>query len=107
MKLTTIALATAFALSSTFALAQAGTGSGATVPEKSGASVNGGGGVVGETGKPSDDAAMQKSQGTTGTSRQPSAAGDASTSGAGTAAGPNSTGARAEPGAVQGGTNGR
>jgi hypothetical protein len=50
MKLKTIALATAFAVSSTFALAQAGgSGSGAQVPEKSGAAVNGGSGVVGTT----------------------------------------------------------
>jgi hypothetical protein len=49
MKLKTIALATAFALSSTFALAQAGgaNGAGAALPENSGAAVNGQGGVVG------------------------------------------------------------
>ena len=69
MKITTIALTTALALSSTFALAQAGAGSGSTLPEKSGAAVNGGGGVVGETGKPSNDAAMQKNMGTTGSGR--------------------------------------
>jgi hypothetical protein len=49
MKIKTVLLAGAFALSSTFALAQAGSGSGAAVPEKSGAAVNGGSGVVGTT----------------------------------------------------------
>jgi hypothetical protein len=49
------------------------------------------------------DGAMK--QGTTGTSSRPSAAGDASTSGAGTAAGPNNTGAAKETGAVQKGVN--
>ena len=51
MKIKTIALATAFALTSTFALAQAGgaSGAGSTVPEKSGTAVNGQGGVVGST----------------------------------------------------------
>ncbi len=48
---------------------------------------------------------------TTGTGngmvRQPSAAGDASNSGAPTAAGANSTGSGTEPGAVKNGTNGR
>jgi hypothetical protein len=38
---------------------------------------------------------------------QPSAAGDASNSGAPTAAGVNSTGTRADPGAVKNGANGR
>lgn len=95
MKLKTMTLATVFALSSTFALAQAGTGSGAAVGE-----------TTSPTGRPSGDAAMQKNMGTTGTGR-PSAAGDASTSGAGTAAGPNNTGTRTEPGAVQKGVNGR
>jgi hypothetical protein len=49
------------------------------------------------------DGAMQ--QGTTGTSSRPSAGGDASTSGAGTAAGPNNAGAAKETGAVQKGVN--
>jgi hypothetical protein len=49
------------------------------------------------------DGAMK--QGTTGTSSRPSAGGDASTSGAGTAAGANSTGTAKEPGAVQKGVN--
>src|SRR3954469_12707073 len=45
------------------------------------------------------DGAMR--QGTTGASRTPSPRGDASTSGAGTAAGVNNTGTAKEPGAVQ------
>jgi hypothetical protein len=51
MNFKTIALATAFALSSTFALAQAGGagGAGAEVPEKSGTATNAQGGVVGTT----------------------------------------------------------
>jgi opacity protein-like surface antigen len=44
-------------------------------------------------------------QGTTGTSTRPSAGGDASTSGAGPAAGPTNTGTAKEPGAVQKGVN--
>jgi hypothetical protein len=48
MKLSTIALAGALAMSSTFALAQAGgANSGAAVPETSGPAVNGQGGAVG------------------------------------------------------------
>ena len=42
---------------------------------------------------------------TTGTSRPPSPRGDASTSGADPAAGPNNTGSAKEPGAVQKGVN--
>ena len=53
MKITTIALATAFALSTTtLAFAQAGGANGAgaaNLPENSGAAVNGGGAVVGRT----------------------------------------------------------
>jgi hypothetical protein len=51
------------------------------------------------------DGAMK--QGTTGTSSRPSAAGDASTSGADTAAGVKNTGTATEPGAVQKGENKR
>ncbi len=105
MKLNTIALATAIALSSTFALAQSPTGGGST----SGAPAATTGGSMDNkspTGSPQGDAAMQKNMGTTGTSR-PSTAGDASTSGAGPAAGVNSTGTATEPGAVKSGTNGR
>jgi hypothetical protein len=51
MNFKTIALATAFALSSTFVLAQAGGagGAGAEVPEKTGTAANAQGGVVGTT----------------------------------------------------------
>jgi hypothetical protein len=51
MNLKTIALTTAFALSSTFALAQAGGagGAGAEVPETSGIATNAQGGVIGTT----------------------------------------------------------
>jgi hypothetical protein len=56
-----------------------------------------------------DKGSMQK--GTTGMgngmSQQPSAAGDASNSGAPTSAGVNSTGSRTDPGAVKNGANGR
>ena len=44
-------------------------------------------------------------QGTTGTGSKPSPRGDASTSGAGTAAGVKNTGSATEPGAVQKGVN--
>jgi hypothetical protein len=96
MKLRTIALATAFALSSTFALALAGgSAAGSTAP---------GSGTTG-----SDPGAVHSDKmnqsGTTGTagSRMPS--NSASTSGAPTAAGANSTGSRTQPGAVQNGTS--
>jgi hypothetical protein len=49
MNLKTIALTTAFALSSTFALAQAGGAAGAEVPETSGIATNAQGGVIGTT----------------------------------------------------------
>ena len=96
MKMKTIALATVLAMTSTFALAQ-GTG---------GSSTSGAPAAASPTGSPQGDAAMQKNQGTIGTSR-PSAAGDASTSGADTAAGTHSTGAATEPGAVKNGVNGK
>jgi hypothetical protein len=47
----------------------------------------------------------QGSRGTTGASTTPSPRGDASTSGAGPAAGPNNTGSAKEPGNVQKGVN--
>ena len=50
-----------------------------------------------------DSGAMHK--GTTGTNSKPSARGDASTSGAGTAAGAKNTGTDTEPGAVKDGVN--
>ena len=78
-----IPLAVVISLSSTLAFAQAGSGSGATVPEKSGAAVNGGSGVVGTTNNGL----------TTGTSRP--SPGDASTQGAGTAGSAEKAGADA------------
>ena len=108
MKLRTIALATAFALTSTFALAQnsAGGSPSSGGPAASGSTSSGSmnGITTGPTGRPSGDAAMQKDMGTTGSSR-PSAAGDASNSGAPTAAGPNATGTGTEPGAVKSGNS--
>jgi hypothetical protein len=97
MKLSTIALAGALALSSTLAFAQTGTG--ATAPEKSDAASS-------PTGKPSGDAAMQKNMGTTGTSNRPSGA-DASTSGAPSGAPVNNKGTDTQPGAVRDGKNAR
>ena len=73
MKIKTVALASAFAMASTFALAQSSTGGAA--PAAPGAMNSE---TSGPTGKPSGDAATQKSMGTTGS--RPSAAGDASTS---------------------------
>ena len=63
---------------------------------------------------PGTTSAPKTQMGTTGMNNgmvssgtQPSPAGDASNSGAPTAAGPNNTGSRAEPGAVKNGANGR
>jgi hypothetical protein len=98
MKFRTIALATVFALSSTFALAQGSaggssqSGSPTAGPTTSGGTSGGG---------------MSKSTTGMGSSSTAPSAGDASNSGAPTAAGPNSQGTRTEPGAVQGGANGR
>jgi hypothetical protein len=50
MKLKLILLAAALTMTSSLAFAQARTGSGATVPERSGTSVNGGGAAVGTVG---------------------------------------------------------
>jgi hypothetical protein len=47
MKLNVIAVTAALAMTPSLALAQAGSGSGATVPEKSGTSVNGGAAATG------------------------------------------------------------
>jgi hypothetical protein len=76
MQIRTLAIAGAFALSSTLAFAQAGAGSGATVPEKSGTAVNGGGAAVGTS---NGNMTTPSSRMTTGTA--PSA-GDASNQGA-------------------------
>ena len=99
MKLSTIALAGALALSSTAAFAQAGVGSGAMVPETSGTAVNGGGGVVGTT---TNGQTTLNNGRTVGTSNRPTG-GDASTQGAPTGAAIGATGSSTEPGAVRDG----
>lgn len=90
MKLKTIALASAFALSSTFALAQAGgaNGSGATLPENSGTATNAQGGVVGTT----------TNGVTTGSAANRPSGRDASTQGAPTAVSAGKMGNGASPG---------
>jgi hypothetical protein len=98
MKIRTIALATLFAISSTLALAQSSAGSSSQSGSPTAGPATSGGASGGGT-----------SSSTTGMgpfSTSPSA-GNASNSGAPTAAGPNSQGTRTEPGAVQGGANGR
>jgi hypothetical protein len=55
--------------------------------------------------KPGMNNPDRANQGTTGTSSMPSPRGDASTSGAGPAAGAHNTGSAKEPGAVQKGVN--
>jgi hypothetical protein len=99
MKLRTIALATAFALSSTFALAQAG-GSAAGA---AGSTTPGPGTTGSDPGAVQPDKMNQNVTTGTAGSRMPS--NSASTSGAPTAAGANSTGSRTQPGAVQNGTS--
>jgi hypothetical protein len=98
MKIRTIALATLFALSSTLALAQGSAGSSSQSGSPTASPATSGG---------TPGAGM--SNGTTGMgpSSTTSSPGNASNSGAPTAAGPNSQGTRTEPGAVQGGANGR
>jgi hypothetical protein len=95
MKICTLALVTAFALSGTAVLAQGG-----------GAGSGGGTG----SGAASSSSGMSKSDGTTGmksgATTAPSAS-DASKSGAPTAASPNAHGTQAEPGSVQKGANPR
>jgi hypothetical protein len=91
MKLATIALTAALALSSGIAFAQAGAGSGATVPEKSGTTVNGGSGVVGTT-------TNGTTTGTTGTAGTMPSANDASNQGAPTAGSAEKMGNGASPG---------
>jgi hypothetical protein len=107
MKFKTIALATAFALTSTFALAQtsggsAGGSSTAGGPAAAGTSTGGSmdGSTTGPTGRPSGDAAMQKNMGTTGTSKQGPGA---SEQGADTAASVGAKGDSTEPGKVKDG----
>jgi hypothetical protein len=68
----------------------------------------GGASSQGNVGQGASEGAMKDgtmNQGTTGASRAPSPRGDASTSGADTAAGPNNTGTAKETGAVQKGVN--
>jgi hypothetical protein len=111
MKLVTIVLAGALALTSTFAVAQGAGGGGA-----GGGGAGGGGSAAGAAGSTtpgpgttgSDPNAVKSEKmnqsGTTGTgSSMPS--NSASTWGAPTAAGANSTGSRTQPGAVQSGTS--
>jgi hypothetical protein len=92
MKTETLVLAAAFALSGTLAFAQAGTGSGATVPEKPGVVVNDGGAVVGTT----NEAATPK-RGTAGVAP---AAKDASNQGAPTAGSAEKMGSAPSPGST-------
>ena len=66
----------------------------------------GGASSQGNVGPGASEGAMKDGgMGTTGTSRPPSPRGDASTSGASTAAPANNTGSAKEPGAVQKGVN--
>jgi hypothetical protein len=65
----------------------------------------GGASSQGNVGPGASEGAKDGTMGTTGASRPPSPRGGASTSGAGTPAGTNSTGAAKEPGAVQKGVN--
>ena len=66
----------------------------------------GGASSQGNVGPGASEGAMKDgAMGTTGASMPPSPRGDASTSGADTAAGPNNTGAAKETGAVQKGVN--
>jgi hypothetical protein len=69
---------------------------------------SGGASSQGNVGPGASEGAMKDgtmNQGTTGASRAPSPRGDASTSGAETAAGTHNTGTAKEPGAVQKGVN--
>ena len=95
MKRILLASACIFALATPTAFAQ-------TAQPSPGASSQGNVGPGASQGAMKDGAMKQ---GTTGTSSRPSAGGDASTSGADTAAGPKSTGTAKEPGAVQKGVN--
>ena len=90
MKIFMIVMAAVLAATSSLAFAQAGSGSGATLPEKSGPAVNGGGAVVGNSRK--------ETTGTTGTSRP--STGDASSQGAGPAGAADKKGEDTSPGGV-------
>ena len=102
MKYKTIALATAFVLTSTFAVAQNSAGGSSGGPAATGSTSSGSmdGTTTGPTGRPAGDGAMQKNIGTTGTSRQGP---DASQQGANTAASVGAKGDATEPGKVQDG----
>jgi hypothetical protein len=88
MKLKTIALATAFALTSTFAFAQNSAGSSTSGAPAATGSTNGE--ATSPTGRPSGDAAMQKNMGTTGTNTNPNGAMNNGTSGNGPGSNTNS-----------------
>ena len=95
MKGKVIALATMFALTGTYALAQNSAG-GSSTGTTTGGSMNGT--TTGPTGRPSGDANMQQNMGTTGSARQGT---DASQQGADTAASVGAKGASTEPGKVK------
>jgi opacity protein-like surface antigen len=99
MKKIVLASACILALASTAAFAQ-------TTQPTGGASSQGNVGPGASQGAAKDGTGTMN-QATTGTSSKPSPRGDASTSGAGTAAGPNNTGTATEPGSVQKGANQR
>jgi len=97
MKKTILASACILALASSSAFAQ-------TTKPSDGASSQGNVGPGASQGAMKDGTGTMK-QGTTGTSSKPSPGGDASTSGANTAAGVNNTGTATQPGAVKDGVN--
>ena len=97
MKKTILASACILALASSSAFAQ-------TAKPSDGASSQGNVGPGASQGAMKDGTGTMK-QGTTGTSSKPSPGGDASTSGANTAAGVNNTGTATQPGAVKDGVN--
>src|SRR6478672_6658197 len=97
MRKTILASACILALASSSAFAQ-------TAKPSDGASSQGNVGPGASQGAMKDGTGTMK-QGTTGTSSKPSPGGDASTSGANTAAGVNNTGTATQPGAVKDGVN--
>ena len=97
MKKFILASACMLALASPAAFAQ-------TAQPSGGASSQGNVGPGASQGAMKDGTGTMK-QGTTGTSSKPSPGGDASTSGANTAAGVNNTGTATQPGAVKDGVN--
>ena len=97
MKKTILASACILALASSSAFAQ-------TAKPSDGASSQGNVGPGASQGAMKDGTGTM-TKGTTGTSSKPSPGGDASTSGANTAAGVNNTGTATQPGAVKDGVN--